>query len=222
MDGGRSWRQGILIAAITFAVTLLYAYVRYSVIRDVPLSDLPLFIANKSVALGSVVLIGISLALGPMAKLFPSSVSPHLPLRKSLGLIGFGAAAVHALMSLVLLSPTYYAKFYAESGALTLAGQSSLLFGILALVVFTLVALSSLPLMYERLGEARWRSMQRLGYGALALTLLHVVVMGAPGWINPAAYSYGFISISLLSAFIIVAVFVVRLAAYARRSTGCD
>ena len=121
---------------------------------------------------------------------------------------------VHGIISLILLSPAYYGKFYTAENALNITGQFSLLFGVLALTVFTVVAISSLPLMFERLGEVKWRKMQRLGYSAFALTFLHVAIMGARGWVNPESYAYGFISISLLSALFIFLVFAMRIINY--------
>ena len=218
----RSWERGLAIALGVFAVSLLYAFIRYNILRDVPFSDIPLYIFNKALALGATVVIGFSFLLGPLAALWPRWFSPHLPLRKALGIIGFGGAAVHAVISLILLSPAYYSRWFTESGSLNAIGQFSLLFGVLALAVFAVVAVSSMPLMFERLGEARWRKMQRLGYGAYALTLLHVVAMGARGWANPESYAYGFISISLLSALIIFFVFAMRAVAYACGCKNCD
>lgn len=222
MADNRSWGRGLAIGAGVLVVSFLYAFVRYHVLRDVPYSDIPLFTLNKSLALSSTVLIGLSFLLGPLAKLLPHRFSPHLPLRKSLGLIGFGGAAVHSVISLILLSPRYYAKFYATDGALNSIGQFSILFGVLALAVFSAVAVASLPNMFERLGEARWRRMQRLGYVGYTLVLLHVVVMGARGWANPESYAYGFISISLFSALFILFVFAMRVVAYMCGCKDCD
>jgi len=213
----RSWERGLAIGAAVLAISLLYAFIRYNILRDVPYSDIPLYIFNKGLALGSTIVIGFAFLLGPLAALRPERFLLHLPLRKSLGLIGFGGAAVHGVISLILFSPAYYAKFYTASGGINTIGQFSLLFGILALAVFTIVAISSLPMMFERLGEARWKKLQHFGYTGYALVLLHVVVMGARGWINPESYSYGFISISLLSALFIVLVFAARSIAYAYR-----
>lgn len=213
IDYERSWKRGIGIAIGVFLFTFCYVVIRYNILRDVPFSDIPLYILNKNLALTTTVLIGLSFLIGPLATLAPHKFSRYLPLRKSLGLIGFGAGAVHSVISLILLSPRYYAKFYTTDGALNAIGQFSLLFGVLALVVFTVVAISSLPTMYERLGEARWMKMQHLGYFGYVLVLLHVVVMGASGWMNPQGYAYGFISISLLSALVILIVFAMRIIA---------
>jgi|SRR3989344_3800236 len=158
-----SWERGLIISASVLAVSLLYVFIRYNFLRDVPYADIPLFIFNKSIALGSTVTIGISFLIGPLAVLWPRKFAPHIPLRKSLGVIGFGGAVIHGFISIILLSPRYYPKFYAVDGAVNAVGQFALLFGVLGLAVFTIVAISSLPVMYERLGEARWRKMQRLG-----------------------------------------------------------
>ncbi|MEK7505883.1 MAG: ferric reductase-like transmembrane domain-containing protein [Patescibacteria group bacterium] len=194
-----------------FVLVFAYAIVRYNIIRDVPISDIPLFISNKAVALASVIIIGMAFVIGPLTRFFPRTFEKLHPLRKSLGLWGFGLAALHALISIVLLGPKYYSKFYLPDGGLNLVGQSSLLFGAMAFMVFAIVAITSLPYMEEVLGRTRWRSVQRLGYSAYFLVLLHVFIMGFSGWFNPSAYQYGFVSISLLAALVIILVLLLRI-----------
>lgn len=187
-----------------------YAIVRYSVVRDVAIAHLPLYLANKAVALAATILIGLSYVLGPLAHWWPNRYVPLLPIRKSLGLTGYGLAAFHAIASLILLSPAYYAKFYGLDGKLTGAGELSLAMGILAFLIFTGVALSSLPAVEEKLHPDDWQRIQRYGLGAYALVLGHVAVMGYRGWLRPENYQYGLVSITLLSALAIILVFTIR------------
>ncbi len=217
------WRKGILVSILVFIFASLYSFVRYNILRDVPYAEIPLFIMNKAISLSSIIIIGFSFLLGPLAGMFHHRFTRYVPLRKPLGLIGFGLASVHAVVSLILLSSSeYYGKFYTESGAFSALGQFSLLFGVLALAIFSVVAITSLPAMYEQLGEKTWKKVQRFGYLGYLFVLLHVVIMGARGWIDPKSYVYGFISITLLSSLFIIFVFLVRIIARAHKCEDCD
>ena len=206
------WKTTIIIFAVVFIVSFIYAFIRYNILRDVPLEQIPLFITNKVFALSGTILIGLSFLLGPLTRFWPHTFEQKLYLRKPLGVFGFGIAALHSFISLALLSPAYYGKFFLESGKLNLIGETSLLFGALALFIFSVVSLTSIPAIAAHLTPEQWKSVQRLGYLAYAFVLVHVVVMGFRGWFESASYLYGFISISLISALFIIAVLLFRLA----------
>lgn len=206
-----TWRRGAWVSLAVFLLTLIYAVIRYHVLRDLPLSRLPLFTTNKAVALSSVLLIGSSFALGPLARLAPRAFAAHVPLRKPLGLIGFGAAGLHSLLSVILLSAGNYPRLFGPDGTLSLVGETTLLAGALAFLIFSVVAITSIPSVAEKLSPAGWKRAQRLGLLALALTLVHVALPAFPGWMKASSYAYGFVSISLLASLFIVLVFLLRL-----------
>lgn len=190
---------------------LAYAIVRYNIARDVPYDQLPLYIGNKAMAMGTVIIIGLSFALGPLAHFWPGTFTRFTPLKKSYGLIGFAVAAVHAIMSLILLSPAYYSRLYLASGKLTANGELTMLLGILAFVVFATVAATSLPGVASTMQPDQWKRMMRLGYLAYFLVLLHVGIMGWGGWWRASSWQWGLASISLVSCFVIVVVMCLRL-----------
>ena len=193
-------------------MSLAYAIIRYNIIKGTPWQNLPLFIFNKAFALASVIIIGISFLLGPMAKISPKKFSQKLYLRKSLGLIGFTIAALHALISLLIFNPSYYPKFFAE-GKLTLGGELSMLFGVLAFFIFAFVAITSLPSIENSMDKKRWLSIQRSGYLAFFFVLLHVFFMGFKGWLVPADWPGGLPPISLIAFVIIAFVLLIRILA---------
>ncbi len=192
------------ITAVVLAITFAYAVVRYNVIRGVPWEQLPLFISNKAIALAAVVFIALSYDFGPLARFWPRVFVPELPMRKFFGLLGFGLAAAHALISLLIFSPAYYPKFFTEAGKLNLTGELSMLFGVLALFIFLAAALTSLPSVAASMGRSQWQAVQRVGYLAFFLVLLHVLVMGFEGWLKPSGWPGGLLPISLI-AFIVIA-----------------
>jgi DMSO/TMAO reductase YedYZ heme-binding membrane subunit len=187
-----------------------YAIVRYNVARDVAVAHLPLYIANKAIALAATALIGISYILGPFAHWWPKQYVPLLPIRKTVGLTGYALAAFHAIASLLLLSPAYYARFYGADGKFSGTTEFMLSMGILAFLIFSLVAISSVPSVEEKLHPADWLRIQRYGLWAYFLVLLHVAVMGYGGWFRPESYQFGLASITLIASLVIVLVFVIR------------
>lgn len=208
-NGG--WKKTTIILFITFAFTFTYAIIRYNVVRNVAVDQIPLYIANKAIALTATILIGMSFLLGPLARFWPKKFENQLYLQKYLGIFGFGIAALHAIMSLTIFDQSYYPRYFdATTGKMTLGGETALLFGILAFLIFASIAVTSLPSIEEKMQPAQWKSVQRLGYLAFFFVLLHVGVLGYRGWLNPESYSYGLISISLITALFIIFVFVLR------------
>lgn len=201
----------IKVVTIVIIISLAYSFIRYNIVRSVPLENFPLFIANKAIALSATILIGLSFFLGPLARFWPKLFSSNLYLRKYLGLIGFGVAALHVLMSLVTLSPSYYPKFYTEGGKLNLIGESSLVFGILAFIIFSVICITSLPSIENILKPSSWKLVQRFGYIAYFLVLLHVLIMSYQGWSRAESWQYGLAPISLISALSIVFVLLMRI-----------
>lgn len=137
-------KGGRIVTAIVFLIMLGYGILRYNVIKGVPYANLPLFVGNKGFAVASATLIGLAYLIGPLSRFWPKTFVKHLYLRKYLGLSGFALAVVHTVMSLLLFSPANYSKFFTETGALNLTGELSMLFGVLALAIFSIVTVSSL------------------------------------------------------------------------------
>lgn len=203
-------KKAIVISLIVIAVSLLYAIIRYNLVRNVPFDNIPLFIANKAIALSATILIGLSFLLGPLARFWPNQFVAHLLLRKHLGVLGFGLATLHAVMSLILLTPAYYPRFFAEGGRLNFIGETSMLFGILAFLVFAGITITSLPPVEKQMHPNQWKFVQRLGYLAYVFVLIHVAIMGYRGWFRPESWQYGLASISLIAVLFIIFVLVMR------------
>lgn len=205
------WKKAVSFSIFIFALCFAYAAIRYNLVRNTPIDQLPLYINNKAIALSSTILIGISFLLGPLARFLPGVFGKIVYLRKNFGLIGFFLATLHVIMTLVLFNKANYPRYFLENGKLTFNGETALLFGILAVMVFGIVSIASLPSVEERMEEKNWKTIQRLGYLAYIFVLLHVSVMGYKGWSNPESYQYGMASITLISALFIVFVLIMRL-----------
>jgi len=203
-------KKALTTTIIVVLLALGYAVLRYNIARHVPYSHFPLYIANKSFALSATILIGFSFLLGPLAHFWPKTFVQKLDLRKYFGTYGFALAALHAVMSLVLLSSKYYPRLFALDGKMTAIGESTMLFGIVAFVVFFAVSLASLPSVAQSMQPGEWQRTQRLGYLAYFLVLLHVALMGWGGWWKADSWKFGLVSISLISSLFIVFVLIMR------------
>jgi len=205
------WKVTSIWATVLFTLALLYAVFRYNVVKGVPWTDLPLFINNKAIALASVIFIAIAIILGPISQWWPKKAPKLYPLRETFGLLGFGFAIIHSFISLLLFSPEYYPKFFEAAGGLNLVGELSMLFGVLGLFIFSIVAITSLPSVKNSVTYEKWKTAQRLGYLAFVFVLLHVFVMGFAGWMTPSHWPGGLVPVSLLAFIIILLALLVRI-----------
>jgi DMSO/TMAO reductase YedYZ heme-binding membrane subunit len=184
---------------LLLGVPVTYAIVRYHVFSGIDWSHFPLFIANKGVSLSAVFFIATSYTIGKAVRAYESDSEKQLILIKFCGLIGFSLASIHALMSLLLISPAYYPKFFLESGKMNLTGELTMIFGVLSLWCLAVTAITSLPFMYDAVGAERWQRGQRMGYLSLSLAAGHVLVMGYSGWLTPGRWHAGLPPVSLVA-----------------------
>lgn len=193
-----------------WGVCLAYAIVRYNVFKGVEWTHLPLYIVNKSAAFGGVVFIAMAYIVG---KLFGGAQGSE-PVRakaKFFGLAGFGMISMHILMSMVLLSPANYEKFFLASGKLNLSGEVTFLCGVLAYGCLLFPAITTLPYMYDALGMERWLRAQHMGYATLALACGHTFAMGYKGWFDLSTWPGSLPPITMLGFLAALTALVVKL-----------
>ena len=116
---------------------------------------------------------------------------------KFCGLMGFSLAVIHAFFSVCVLTPAYFAKYFADDGRLNLEGELGLAVGVVALWALAIPAITTLPMVPKGIGGIRWKRSQRMGYLCLGLVFAHMVVLGAKGWLTPANWPWGLPPISL-------------------------
>jgi len=184
---------------VIFGACLAYAVVRYHIAGDVSWRYFPLFILNKVVSLAAVFFVGASYLVGKIIHWHDHDPRLRLVVIKFCGLVGFFLAAIHAVMSVSLLNPPYFAKFFDATGRLNLQGEVGVSLGILALFFLLSPAITTLPLMPKALGSWRWKRSQRVGYLALSLVAFHLVALGLQGWLTPERWPAGLVPISLIA-----------------------
>ncbi len=148
-----------LVPAIIFLLILFYIVV----VRARPLS--PGTVSN-SFAIAATVVIGICFVLGPLSRIRQSYVQ-QLRYRKPLGLWGYLFAAIHVAGALIIAFDTIVDpdNFY------------SIISGIIAFAIFTLMAATSTGRSIARLGYPKWKKLQRTGYIAFFLVLIHFTII---------------------------------------------
>ncbi len=185
--------------AAVFGGALGYAIVRYHLAGDVAWAHFPLFIFNKATSLAAVFFVASSYLVGKVIHWHDHDKALRLVVIKFCGLMGFFLAGIHALFSLALLTPAYYAKFFDADGRMNLEGEVAMAVGVIALFLLMSPAITTLPMMPKAIGGQRWKRSQRLGYVALIFVVVHLVVMGVEGWLAPAGWNGGLPPISLVA-----------------------
>ena len=182
-----------------FGAALAYSILRYHITSEVAWTHFPLFILNKATSLAAVIFVACSYLIGRVIRWHNNDPKLKLVVIKFCGLMGFSLAAIHAFFSVCLLTPAYFAKFFADDGRLNLEGELGLAVGIVALWAVAIPAITTLPMMPKALGGWRWKRTQRMGYGALILVAVHLVALGIKGWLAPGGWYWGMPPISLIA-----------------------
>jgi DMSO/TMAO reductase YedYZ heme-binding membrane subunit len=185
--------------AVVFGGAVAFAILRYHLTGDVAWRHFPLFILNKATSLAAVIFVGSSYLIGKVIRWYDDDKALRLVVIKFCGLMGFFLAAVHAFMSVCLLRPGYFAKYFDDAGRLNLQGELGMAVGVVGLFFLSSPAITTLPMMPKALGGWRWKRTQRLGYFSLILVAVHLVVLGLKGWLAPAGWPAWIPPISLLA-----------------------
>lgn len=142
---------------------------------------------------------------GTKHKPFPQVLDMWLKSRKQLGLISLFLATIHAIASVLMMSPTYYSSwFHAASVTLPVnttltsdvavpvsaswmawKGEAASIVGIVAFILMAIIGLTSIPSVGESLNWSEWTCIHsKLSYAVLVLVVCHVLIMGAPNWVK--------------------------------------
>ena len=160
-------REQPLLLTLGLAV-LAYAVLRYHLFKSVPWDHFPLYTTNKVFAVvGLAGLVGSRLAAGRER-------------RQRYGFAGLWCTTVHVLMSLLLMTPNYFGKFYSKSGQFTWQTELSMAAGVLGVGFLLWLLIATLKTETQKQTSlvpclARW---------TLLATALHLVFMGGAGWLN--------------------------------------
>lgn len=181
----------------------IYAILRYIVFKGVDLANFPSYIVNKILSISGLFFLAISYASGKLKALTLKDQSQQIQFVKFSGLAGFSLSAMHVFISLILISPAYYPKFYSGE-MMNMTGELTMIMGVFSLYCFSIPAITTIPYMQEAVGIRKWQQGQRMGYLGLITALLHVVFMGFTGWVEVEKWPGYMPPISLLGALIVL------------------
>ena len=172
-----------LIPIAIFLLTLFYLVV----IRARPLA--PGTVAN-SFAIAATFVIGLCFVLGPLSRMKSSTFIPMLRHRKPLGLWGYLFACIHvaAVMLIAFDTITAAENLYSMAG------------GIIAFTIFTVMAVTSTGKAIAKMGYPKWKRLQRTGYLAFFLVLIHFTVLETVSFVarQLGQILFGFVLLVLL------------------------
>lgn len=178
-------REGISTGKYSFLLISffcsLYTIARYVIFAGVDPIHMPLFLANKAIAMAAALFLFCT-ALNNTRGNFKRTAY--------WGRTSLDALRLHILMSLILYSQAYYGKFFIVDGKMNLTGELMLLFGILAAYAFWAIRGPVLD------DKVRLRFLHLIASGLVAL---HLLVMGWAGWLKIDKWPGGLPPISLLS-----------------------
>ena len=205
--------------AAVFGGSLAYAILRYHIAGTVDWAHFPLFILNKATALAAVLFVACSYLIGRVITWHNDDPKLKLVVIKFCGLMGFSLAFMHGIFAVCLLTPAYFAKYFAEDGRLNLEGELGMATGVVALWALSIPAITTLPMMPKALGGVRWKRTQRIGYLCLTLVVAHMIVLGIRGWMAPSGWQWSLPPISLIAVVAALIPLIVKIQSLARTNT---
>lgn len=168
-------RPAVWLSASTPAITLAIQAATGGLSAE-PVAD----VLNR-LGLVALVLLLASLACTPLRVL--TGWSALAPIRRTLGLFAFWYAFFHVATYAFVDQGARFGAIVAD-----IVKRPFILFGFLAFVILTALAITSPLSMVKRLGARRWKRLHRLGYVAGALAVVHFFLRVKKDVGEPAVY----------------------------------
>lgn len=176
----RNWKFVLGFVALSIALWLAqFAYQFYAVSAGDVGSSLV-----RSFAFTGATMIGASLFSSALFKWVPG-LARHIPVRRSLGVVGAFFIFLHVLGALNFMLAWDASLVFVALNPF----QNPLIFGMLALPIFAIMALTSTDWAVGRLGFNRWKSVHRLVYVGYLLAVFHFLLVNPPALMNAAGYA---------------------------------
>ncbi|RUS74254.1 hypothetical protein EGW08_017992 [Elysia chlorotica] len=211
------WKIPIALALAIYLLCWLFVIYIYWIDRPTPRyswEQIFIKVNNKPVCMTAITLMALTYLPGHLASIlqvyygtkhrrFPQFLDTWLKSRKQLGLVSFILVALHAVMSVLIMSSAYFGGWFHKrtltlpanltlesrvtlglsQEVMTWRGEVILMLGILGLLLMTLVAVTSIRSVGDSLNWGEWRAVQsRLGHVVLVVSVAHVTVKGAEYW----------------------------------------
>lgn len=127
---------------------------------------------NKVSALAAIGLISVAFILGPLSRMFPKTFAKILWWRKTVGLSGFAFALLHSIYAIAII-------YQLDLDKMLFSNPKALGFvsGLIALLILFLMSITSTAEAVKKMGYKKWKMLQRTGYIALFLAIIHFIVL---------------------------------------------
>ncbi len=176
------------------AALLVLALGAWMGVRGLPEYTMKGSLEVRAFGYGALLLLGATLAIGPLARIQPRLFSRLLPYRRATGIWSAVSAGVHLLYVPALVKPfgltlwTMFgrrvtgfegeSRFYVDIWDPMLGHIPQMAWtGAIALTTMTVIALVSNDWMQRWLGQATWKLVQQQAYTAFVFVALHILTM---------------------------------------------
>ena len=154
---------------------------------------------------------GINFTLGPLNNIGGGIGEKWLSIRPSIGIISFLLIFTHLILSLVLLNPVNYHKFFLENGSFTTFAGLSLLTGVIAFIILWIYTISFQTFLREDKAFIKFITSRKVILMAMVFTAAHIFFMGYQGWLTPQNWPGGLPPITLISFVIFIITYIINL-----------
>ncbi len=165
--------------------------------------------ATRFLALSGFILLCVTLALGPLAVLWPKKMGGLIKQRKTIGIASVAFVLIHVITILAINS---------DWDLRIAVAQTPTAVAVPAIIILLVVAVTSANYFVEKLGASLWKNVQRLIYFAFALSFAHFLFK-ARGLLMQAGDS-AFVDWAEAFAFVMgVATTLLQASAFAKRAS---
>ena len=195
------------IIILVISISVIYAIIRYHIFNGVPLSYI-IDVLNKGIALAAILLIALSLSIGPLARRFPNKFGRIEIGKRLFGLWGFTLSFFHTLISLLILKPNHYKIFYSFL-KMNVLGEFVLISGFISLLLIGLAFITSFPHLFP-FSQKSFRLTQFAGYIGCVVAGLHVFPIGVNQWTQISSWPGNMVPITFISFFAVIITVILR------------
>jgi len=215
---GQAWIHSMYILLFVFAYSEFYAVLRYNVYKGYDWYHLPIQITNKAICWTALTGFALAQVPGILARFTnawyknnlrskPRWLVWSLSLRKQLGLLSLWFLVLHIIMSLLLMNPKYYGKFFSDPKAnaskMNAIGEASFFFATMGTGLYIIMGLCSLPSVGSQMTNKQWQFVYGpVAWVALIFGTLHVFIMGVKGWPTTHKWPGGLPPITMTSVLV--------------------
>ena len=191
----------------TAGLSTVYAITRYHFFKGIPVQQFFPEILNKGLSLAAILLISLSLSVGPLSRQFPDKFNSLLLGKRIFGLWGF--VFLHSLVPIHFNKPDHYPKFLSLEH-LNVLGKFVLYFGVVSLILLSITFMVSFPKNINVRPIIFQRS-QFIGFVGLIIGGAHVIPIGAQGWFHPYSWPGYLIPITLILFIVVLITIICRI-----------